>query len=334
VIRLAAIVTLALAAVGGIMVATLVVRRLLLAREARRREEVAVRLRPIALAIVEGLPTEARPEPGDAIVLADLLRRYARRLTGASRDRIGAFLEETGAVDEAMDELGSRRSWRRASAAFALGDMGSQRAAEPLLAALDDHERDVRAAAARSLGRLGVLGAVEPLVAALAQVSVPRVVAAQALVAIGEAAAPRLAALLDADDPEIRRAALDVLGLVGSAGDSAPAATGLRDGSAEVRAAAARALGRLGGRAGSEELQRALGDRVAFVRAQAANALARVGDRSAAPVLVELARTDEHAPARAAAYALSALDPRLLSVEAEKPDASQFLLEAADVAAL
>jgi HEAT repeat protein len=334
VIRLAAVATLALAAAGGIVVATLVVRRLLLARETRRREETAVRLRPVALAIVDGEAPETRPEPAEAIVLADLLRRYGRRLTGASRDRIGAYLEASGAVNEALRELRSRRSWRRAAAAFALGDMGSQRAAEPLLEALDDSERDVRAAAARSLGRLGVLAAVEPLVAALAQVSVPRVVAAQALVAIGEAAAPRLAALLDADDADIRRAALDVLGLIGSAADSAHAAASLSDGSAEVRAAAARALGRLGGRAGSEELQRALGDRVAFVRAQAANALARVGDRSAAPALVGLARTDEYAPARAAAYALSALDPRLLATEAEKPDASQYLLEACDVAAL
>jgi HEAT repeat protein len=334
VIRIAAVVTLALAAAGGIMVVTLVVRRLLLARELRRHEAAAARLRPVALAIVDGEPPEAEPEPGDAIVLAELLRRYGRRLTGDSRERIGAYLETTGSVDEALDELRSRRSWRRAAAAFALGDMGSQRAAGPLLAALGDPERDVRAAAARSLGRLGVVDAVEPLVAALADVTVPRVVAAQALVAIGEAAAPRLAPLLDADDAAIRRAALDVLGLVGSAADAALVVRSLRDPSAEVRSGAARALGRLGGRAGSAELQRALDDRVAFVRASAANALCRVGDRSASPALVELARSDEYAPARAAAYALAALDPAFLAAEAERAGASQYLLEAADVAAL
>jgi HEAT repeat protein len=334
VIRIAAVVTLALAAVGAITVVTLVVRRLLLARELRRHDADAARLRPVALAIVDGEPPEAELEPGDAIVLADLLRRYGRQLTGPSRERIGAYLETTGAVEEALQELRSRRSWRRAAAAFALGDMGSRRAAGPLLAALEDHERDVRAAAARSLGRLGVVEAVERLVAALAEVTVPRVIAAQALVSIGESAAPRLTPLLDADDPAVRRAALDVLGLVGSAADAALVVRSLRDPSAEVRSGAARALGSLGGRAGSDELRRSLDDRVAFVRASAANALARVGDRSAAPALAELARSDEFAPARAGAYALSALDPAFLAAEVGRPGASQYLLEAADVAAL
>ena len=320
------------AAAGSLaIVAVLLLRRLVTGRRERRRLELERALRQRALAFIEGeaatLPGELAPHEEAALSL--ILRRYTRALVGESRERMTAFFVASGHVDRELGLLHSRRAWRRAGAAHALGDLGSRRAVEPLLAALAaDPDRDVRASAARSLGMLGVAEATGPLVHALVERRVPVASAGQALLALGAPALPQLRMLGTDEDPGARALAAALIGRVGEGADAAAMAAGLGDGSAEVRAACARALGRLAAREHASKLREALDDRIPFVREAAAIALGQIGDREAVPALIARAADDPFEPAQAAAQAAALIDPAAVARAADSP----HLAEALDLA--
>jgi hypothetical protein len=329
--------SIALVAASAALLAVLVARRFALARAERRRLEAEERLRPFALSLVADDEAGVEPPPlshDDGVAFAGLLARYARRLRGRSAERIARYFEQEGFVAREVAALADRRGWRRATAAYALGDMFASSAVPHLLAALDDRNREVRAAAARSLGRLGAVEAVEPLVEGLADHRVPPAVAGFALVQIGQPALPELKALLGHEDQGVRARASELVGLLGDACDGRPLLNGLSDSSAEVRASAARALGRLGAEGAAAGLRCALHDRVPFVRTSAAHALSGIGDATAVPALLEQARTDEFYPAQAAASALVAIGRDAASAAASRPDAGPHVFEAVDLAAL
>jgi HEAT repeat protein len=312
----------------------LVIRRSFLARQARRHNELVRRLRPTALALVDAAEPVSELHGEEAEAFAGILGGYARSVSGDARRRIATYFEASGGVEEQLRSLRSRRAWRRATAAFTLGDMGSPRAVPDLLRALDDRARDVRMAAARSLGRLGAAEATEPVIASSLSGRVPRDVAGLALLDLGPTAVPRLLELTEDADPRIRAAAVELVGLLGNAPDAKPILDRLRDPAAAVRAAGADALGRLGAGEARDALVRALEDRVPAVRAAAAHALGRTGGRRAAEALLPVARAHEFEPARAAAEALARIDPPLVLQTASEPDAGPHLREAADRIAL
>ena len=319
----------ALALAGTVFVGVLTLRRLVLTRSERLVREEEERLRPLALALVDGDTVELTDlSERSARVLAALLGRYSRWLAGDARERIGRFFERTGGLDAELGALADRRAWRRATAAFVLGDMASPRAEPALLHALHDPAREVRAAAARSLGRLGCAAAVEPIVYALAEDSIPRSAAGSALLSLGAAALPSLRELERRAEPEVRAFSVELVGLVGDASDGPLLVERLRDSSAETRAKAARALGRLAAEDAAAALRGALDDRIPFVRAAAAHASGLVGDPQAASRLLELAREDSFDAARAAAQALARVAPEVVRREA---DSSPHLAEAADL---
>lgn len=327
--------SLALAGAAAVAVCVLAVRRMLLVRRERLRHQTEIRLRPVALTLLEGDTTDARGlSEQDVLVLADLLGRFGRLVKGVESEQIASFFEQHGWLDRELRAARSRRAWRRATAAFALGDIGSRRAIPALLSLLGDHDREVRAAAARSLGRLAASEAVEPIVYALAEARLPRSVAGEALLAIGPEALERLRALVATPEADARAFAVELLGILGDASDDAAVVERLRDTSAEVRARAARALGRLGAEEATAELARALDDRIFFVRVAAANALASVGDRDVVPRLLAAAGEEEFETAHAAAQAVACLDPAALHRAAAEPDAATHILEAADVLAV
>ena len=321
-----------LAALGAVFLSTLTLRRMQVARAERNERSEEERLRPIALLVADGEDVDV-PDLGraPALVLARLLSRYARWLSGDARERIAAYFERTGGVAAEREALGDRRPWRRATAAYALGDMASPTATEALLAALDDPERDVRAAAARSLGRLGAPDAVAPLVHALATGRLPRAVTSAALLAIGVDALPALRELERNAEAEVRAVAVELVGLLGDAADAPLLAERLEDSSAETRAKAARALGRIGAADATAALRRTLDDRIPFVRASAAHALGQIGDELAVPALIELATHDLHDGAHAAARAAARIDAAAV---ARASGDSPHLAEAADLARL
>jgi hypothetical protein len=319
-----------------VLILVLVARRSYLAHRARARDELVRRLRPVAIAFVESDEPEPAPELHglEAEVFAGLLGSYARLLRGPAWERIAAYFESTGGVDEQLERLRSRRAWKRATAAFTLGDMCASRAAPELLVALGDRVRDVRMAAARSLGRLGAVEAIEPLIASSLSGRVPRDVGGLALLDLGPTAVPRLVALSLDVEPGIRSDAVELIGLLGEAGHAEPLLDHLSDPAQDVRAASATALGRLGAGEARDALVHALDDRVPAVRAAAANALGQIGGRRAAAALLPVARADAFEPARAAAQALARIDPDRVVQAASEPDAGPHLREAADLISL
>lgn len=328
------VVAIAFVAVALLLLIVLAIRRIVLARRARQYAEAEKHVRPIAIALVEDQPAEAQLSSTDQVVLAEVLGRFSRKLTGAADERVADYFLDSDALAAALRELRSRRAWRRAAAAYRLGDMACAEAAPALLTALDDRKRAVRAAAARSLGRLGVLDAVKPLVEALVSGRVPHGVAGQALVELGPAAVPELRAIAGHPSWRLRSTAVALLGLVGDSSDSRLAVDALEDPSAEVRAAAAEALGRVGVAAAEPALRSALDDRIPFVRAKAAASLGAIGSAAALPRLLEMARTDRFRPARAAAQAVARIAPGQLAAAAAAPGAGPHLHEAADLSAL
>jgi HEAT repeat protein len=331
----------AVIAVIGLVTATvlllllLVLRRAVLTHDERRRVDAAARVRPAAIAFIaadEPLPADLSAY--DQTVLAEQLRRYSKSLSGEASARIAFYFRGSAALRHALAGLQSRRSWRRADAAFALGDMAVAETVPALLRALDDRSRVVRTAAARSLGRLHADEAAIPLIQALVAHSVPRGVAGDALLRMGPKIVPQLRELAAAPEPDVQAVAVTLLGLVGDSRDADVVGHTLHDPSAEVRAAAAEALGRIGTPVSEAELQTALDDRVRHVRAAAATSLGEIGTRSALERLLDQARRDEFRPARAAARAATRLDVGAVRAAAAEPGAGPHLHEAADRAAL
>jgi len=319
-----------LAALDVCFATVLALRRLQLTREERVRGVLEERLRPAALALLDGeQPGTGQLGEREARVLAELVGRYAGWLSGDARRRAAAFFEQRGEITRQIGALADRRSWRRAAAAYTLGDMGSAAAVTPLLGALGDPERDVRSAAARSLGRLGAIEAVEPLVYALAQAALPRAVAGAALLAIGTAALPSLRGLERRAEPEVRATTVELLGLLGDAGDAPLLIERLGDSAAEVRAKAARALGRLGAEDAATQLRATLRDRIPFVRASAAFALGAMRDQEALGALLAQACEDQFEAAQAAARAAAQIDPG--AVRSAAGGGGAHLQEAADL---
>jgi HEAT repeat protein len=326
-------IALALGTAGLLLSGALLVARGRMVRTQERETQLEIRLGPLALDIVEGevLPLERvrAMSHAEQLVLARIVGRYARWLDGDARVRIAAFFERSGLLELELRTLRSRHAWRRVTSARTLGGIGSPIAVPALLHALDDPDRDVRAAAVTSLGRLEAPDAAEPIVRALVRADVPRVVAGEALIQIGERAAPALVPLTRAEDDQVRATSVQLLGHVGSPAH-APLIAGLaQDLSAEVRAKACRALAHVGGPRELAAVREALGDRIPFVRVNAAHALATLGDSGDVPRLLQLAETDEFDVARAAAEAVAAIDPEAV-VAARASSPSAHVGEAAD----
>ena len=327
------IAVLAFAAAQVVILLVLLIRRGWLRRKQQRHTAQVNRLRPAAISLVEGepVPPVGRRDEG---VFAELLSGYARALRGESLTRIAMYFDSSGAVDDQMRLLRRHPAWRRATAAFRLGDMRSARAIPALAEALNDRSRDVRMAAVRSLGSLGAVDTIESLVAAGVSGRVPRDVVGLALFDIGPPSVARLIELSSHEDAEMRADAITLIGVLGTAGDADAMLGHLADPSADVRASTASALGRLGAAEASEALITALDDRVPAVCAAAAHALGQIGGRHAVEKLLPLARSESFEPAREAAEAVARIDPALLQRVAAEPDAGRHLQEAADVIGL
>ena len=323
---------LVLAVLSVLFLIALVTRRMSLARAERRRNELEARLRPLALALVDGDQVEERGlDAEERATLAESIGRLSRSVSGEARERIGEYFAGTEAYAAEIRALRDPRGWRRATAAFRLGDMACPEAAAAILRRLDDRDPDVRAAAARSLGRLGAPEAAEPLVRTLVDGTVPRAIAFRALLDIGPGTLPVLRTLVHDPDQNLRAIAIELLGWLGDASDDAAVIEAVGDAAAEVRARAAGALGRLASADGADVLTQALEDRIYFVRLHAARALGQVGEHAAIPRLVRQAREDRFEAARAAAEALSRIDPDVLLAAADEPGAGPHLHEAADL---
>jgi HEAT repeat protein len=218
-VRWLAFIALALGVLSVLFLLGLVARRFWLEREERRRRAVTDRLRPSMLRLIDGDDREGRELRGqEAEFYSAQLARYAGSLRGEARDRITRWFEESGAVSTEIGRLRDWRAWRRATAAFALGNMGSRTAVPALVLALKDRNKDVRSAAVRSLGRLRAAEAIEPVVGAAVERRVPRSVVSAAALEVGAPVVPFLLRLLGHERPAVRSAAVELIGLLPKSG--------------------------------------------------------------------------------------------------------------------
>lgn len=201
-----------------------------------------------------------------------------------------------------------------AAAAESLGGLGDDRAAEPLITALDD---DVdREPVIAALGRLGDPRAVDRLVRVVADGPAwLRDPAVAALVMIGAPAADFFVTTLQADDDALRTLAAHTLGTIGDDHAVGPLVAALRDHTASVRQAAAEALDRLGWAPDGGETGAAyriakrqwsrcatsaaiallidvLDDDDRLISQGAARTLAKIGARAVQPLIVSLDSTN------------------------------------------
>jgi hypothetical protein len=330
------IVALALTACSVVMLSVLVARRWELARRARHRRDVEARLKPVALELLHaGSEPPAGLSGEEKEALADVLGRYAQTVRGATHDNIVEYFARQGTIDRELAVLaGARAAWRRGTAAFRLGDIGSEHVAPALIAALGDSDRAVRVAAARSLGRLRVPEAGTALVAAAADGRAPAGLVQWALLQIGPPALPELRTLLASPNEHERAAALQLIGMLGGPSDAREAEARLRDSSALVRAQAARALGRLGSERNLTALLDALEDRIPAVRATAAISLGYLRDTRALEALTQHAECDaSFEVARESARAAARIDPAASAATA-RATGSEHLREAVDLAGI
>ncbi len=320
--------TLVMVAFNLVLTGAVIFNRFMVTVARRRYGEALARVRPRLLGWIDGDDVDLRCEGLDRRALVDLLARYGRAMHGESRARLSRLSNELGVSAEVLADLDSPRGWRRAAAAFRLGDLGAE-AVPQLMAALRDPDRRVRNAAARSLGRLENPDAVEPLVVALANGSIARAVAGQALLDIGAGAAKELDSLILSREPQVRAAAAELLGRL-AVGHSPILVAAVEDPNPVVRVAVARAFGRLGTRSAARTLPELLDDPVPYVRAAAATSCAELGLSEQTERLLSMARSDEHLPASAAARALAVLDPDLLRGASETAG-SEYISEAVDL---
>lgn len=328
------VLAIALSAASLLMLVVLVGRRGYLGVHERRRTTIEAGLKTVALELLHsGAEPPAALGGDEKQALADVLGRYARAVRGPTRDRIVAYFTREGTVDVELASLAAApRAWRRAQAAFRLGDIATVDAAPALIAALHDSDRDVRSAAARSLGRLRVPEAGPELLAAAAE-RVPAGLVRWSVLQIGEQALPQLRSLLDSPEPGERAGAVTLIGLLGGPRDAAAVQERLGDDSSRVRAQAARALGRLGSERNLPALLAALEDQAPDARGAAAGALGQLRDRRSLEPLCTHSVSDLFDVARAAARAVAAIDPAF-AAERARSTGSVHLWEAADLAAL
>jgi HEAT repeat protein len=327
------IAALALSAASIVMLAVLVTRRWELARRARHRQDVEDRLKPAALELLHaGIEPPAELSGEEKEALADLLGRYARTVRGQTHDNVVGYFARQGTIDREIGVLASARAaWRRGTAAFRLGDIGSDHAVEPLIAALGDSDRAVRVAATRSLGRLRAPEAGAALVAAAAGGRAPAALVQWALLQIGPSVLPQLRSLLASPNERERAAALQLIALLGGPSDAGEAEARLRDSSALVRTQAARALGRLGSERNLTALLEALEDRIPAVRAAAAISLGYLRDPRALDALTYHAEADaSFEVARESGRAAARIDPAA-SANRARATGCEHLLEAVDL---
>jgi len=108
------ITALALTALSALFLVALIVRRSAIAREERRRAELEERVRPLALALVDGQEVDLPPLTSEErAMLAEAIGRLSRNLSGDARERIGAFFAGSEAYEIEIEALRHRTAWRR-----------------------------------------------------------------------------------------------------------------------------------------------------------------------------------------------------------------------------
>jgi hypothetical protein len=196
------------------------------------------------------------PESHVTMVAETLIRAPLNRGAPSALQRIGE-----PAIESLINTLDDQTSYMPSRAAWVLGAIGDQRAAQPLIRTLENRHYHIRTRAAWVLGTIGDQRAVQPL----------------------------LRALRDKDE-RLRGAAASALGTIGDQRAMEPLIHALDDEDALVRRLAATALGTIDDQRAVEPLIRTLRDEDKKVREEAAWALRTSGDQRAVEPLIQMLR--------------------------------------------
>jgi beta-lactamase regulating signal transducer with metallopeptidase domain len=236
----------------------------------------------------------------------------------ASVDLWGVMHDEiaTGSVEMRVEQLQDELPGVRRYAAWALGELESPEAVDPLIVALDDHDADVRLISAWALGEIKEYDAIKPL-----------------------------SARLDDEDPLVREMAVLALGEIGSTRSIGPIMNAAQDDDA-LRESAYWALSQIGGQRAHDAREQlfqnrrtrgweneqlwtgelgnsaarsiagdvpalieALADRDADMRTSAAEYLGELGDPRAVKTLLETLRDPDPEVRAMAVWALDEINP-------------------------
>jgi HEAT repeat protein len=230
----------------------------------------------------------------------------AVNLSGERLAQLGRLAEEAGLTGRALRGCRSRRWFRRLRAVRLLSLLGS---GSPTVAdRLHDRHSEVRAAAATSCAGHGGVESVHRLLGALDDDSpLVRFAAKDALLRIGRAAVPPIAARLQARDALRLDAVLEVALGMAEPRLLGPALAFTRDPSSRTRQLALRVVGAVGGASAVQALEAGLADPAAEVRGAAAEALGALGHWPAGPRLVLALGDPAWSVRRGAGLALRAL---------------------------
>lgn len=237
--------------------------------------------------------------------------RYARRLLELFdeedlRQDAAAALIASGraAACSLLDFWGDAEPRTRTYLAYVFAEAGCDDAVPTLNAALSSRDTELRIVALKALGKLGRESEIETVAAALDDEEDVRLAATQALIALGQRF-PRVTTYLlraqtGSASPQVRSAAVDVIGHIGDESAAPILSLAIRDESPQVRRAAFRALERIGGENRRQIMTIALTDEDVEVRRTAAEALGGDCDEDAVNPL-SLALQDDDIWVRAAA---------------------------------
>jgi HEAT repeat protein len=200
-------------------------------------------------------------------------------MTDELRKRIAALLADgdPDARRHAADELSSE---------------GGLAAVAALAAALQDESKGVRDAAARSLLTLGGNNVPRAIVEYIADRNITtRNLASELLVKMGTRSVPAIVPYLQDSDHDVRKFAVDILGLIGSREPVSPMLPLLHDRDENVVVSTVEALGNIGSPESVEELIALYGESP-VARATVVEALGKIGEaRVEAFLLGELVRS-------------------------------------------
>jgi len=297
----------------GVLLAYLVLQRVVRDLASRRRRTLIARYRPLVDAVMklgssqQALERLRRTPACHRQIVGGLLLAPLQAAHGDLALRVRDAAAAIGLVDDWLADLQHRRWWLRAAGVRALGFVEERSALPSIMRALDDGHGEVRAAAVEAAGRLGDPRAIPALLEQLADGSRhQRVRVVDALRNLGPAVTPAVIELARAH-PDRLKAAIDILGLIGTAAAVDPLLHWCGSPRSDVRAAALDALGSIGlDDRGYYFALRALSDLDPLVRAMAARALGR-GRREAAVDYLAERLDDEWLPAAQAAGALRRL---------------------------